>query len=61
MVGIDHRILLISAFLCGASFLILCDTLARIIISPLELPVGVITGIVGGGLFIYALTKKKYA
>lgn len=61
IVGIDHRILLISAFLCGASFLILCDTLARIIISPLELPVGVITGIVGGGLFIYALTKKKYA
>ena len=60
MVGIDHRILLISAFLCGASFLILCDTLARIVISPLELPVGVITGIVGGGVFIYALTKRRY-
>lgn len=59
IVGSDHRILLISAFLSGAGFLILCDTLARTIISPLELPVGVITGIVGGGLFIYALTKKE--
>ncbi len=59
IVGSDHRILLISAFLSGAGFLILCDTLARTIIAPLELPVGVITGIVGGGLFIYALTKKE--
>jgi len=59
IVGSDHRILLISAFLSGAAFLILCDTLARTIIAPLELPVGVITGIVGGGLFIYALTKKE--
>ena len=59
LVGSDHRILLISAFLSGAGFLILCDTLARTIISPLELPVGVITGIIGGGLFIYALTKRQ--
>lgn len=58
-VGGDHRILLISSFLCGAGFLIFCDTLARTIISPLELPVGVITGILGGGLFVYALTKKQ--
>ena len=58
-VGQDHRILLISSFLSGAGFLILCDTLARTVISPLELPVGVVTGILGGSLFIYALTKKK--
>ena len=58
-VGHDHRILLISSFLCGAGFLIFCDTLARTIIAPLELPVGVITGILGGTLFVYALTKKK--
>ena len=60
-VGRDHRILLVSSFLCGGSFLIFCDTLARTIISPLELPVGVITGILGGSLFIYALTKKQAA
>jgi iron complex transport system permease protein len=58
-IGRDHRILLISAFLCGAIFLVFCDTLARILISPLELPVGVITGILGGILFIYALSKKS--
>lgn len=57
-VGGDHRILLIGSFLCGASFLIFCDTLARTIISPVELPVGVITGILGGSLFIYALAKR---
>lgn len=58
-VGGDHRILLISSFLCGASFLIFSDALARIIIAPMELPVGVITGILGGSLFIYALTKRQ--
>ncbi len=58
-VGSDHRILLISSFLCGAGFLIFCDTLARIIISPMELPVGVITGILGGSIFVYALSKRQ--
>jgi len=58
-IGGDHRVLLISSFLCGASFLIFCDTLARTIISPLELPVGVITGILGGSLFVYALSKRQ--
>ena len=58
-VGGDHRILLITSFLAGGSFLILSDTLARTIISPLELPVGVITGILGGTIFIYFLNKRK--
>jgi iron complex transport system permease protein len=57
--GTDHRILFISSFLAGSCFLILCDTLARTIIAPLELPVGVITGIIGGIVFIYALTKRQ--
>ena len=56
--GGDHRILLIASSLCGGIFLILCDTLARTIITPLELPVGVITGIVGGIVFVYFLSKK---
>ena len=58
-VGEDHRILLVASFLCGAAFLVLCDTLARTVIAPLELPVGVITGILGGALFVYALTKRE--
>ncbi|MFH1540760.1 MAG: iron ABC transporter permease [Elusimicrobiota bacterium] len=57
-VGSDHRILLIGSFLCGAIFLIFCDTLARTVISPLELPVGVITGIIGGIMFIGFLNKR---
>jgi len=57
--GPDHRILLVSSFLAGASFLVLCDVIARNIISPLELPVGVITGIIGGIIFIWALSRKQ--
>ncbi len=57
--GPDHRILLISSFLAGAAFLVLCDVIARVIISPLELPVGVITGIIGGIIFVWALSRKQ--
>ena len=59
MIGSDHRILIISSFLGGASFLIMCDIFARTVISPLELPVGVITGIIGGIVFIYILGQKQ--
>lgn len=58
-VGTDHRILLIASFLTGGAFLVFCDTLARTIILPLELPVGVITGILGGSIFVYLLTKRQ--
>jgi iron complex transport system permease protein len=58
VVGGDHRILLVTSYLSGAIFLILCDTLARVVLAPTELPVGVITGLVGGGLFIYALSRR---
>jgi iron complex transport system permease protein len=58
-VGGDHRVLLPSSWLCGAAFLVLCDTLARTVVSPIVLPVGVITGILGGSLFVYALSAGK--
>jgi iron complex transport system permease protein len=57
--GGDHRVLLPAAWICGGAFLVFCDTLARTVISPLELPVGVITGALGGSLFIYALGRKS--
>jgi len=56
--GSDHRTVIIASYITGAIFLILCDLLARTIISPLELPVGIVTGLVGGVIFIYALVKK---
>ena len=60
LVGYDHRVLLITSFLSGAGFLIFCDMLARTVIAPVELPVGVITGILGGTIFIYALSRRLF-
>ncbi len=59
IIGNDYRILLGSSFLGGAIFLILCDTVSRTIISPNELPIGVITGFTGGVLFIAVLSRSK--
>lgn len=58
-VGSDYRILLVSSFLSGGILLIFSDLLARTVIAPNELPIGVITGILGGVFFIVALTQKK--
>lgn len=57
-VGSDYRIKLIASFLSGSVFLILCDVAARTIIAPNELPIGVITGIVGGIVFIVLLNRS---
>ena len=54
----DYRILLPLAFFGGGSFLIICDSVARSIVSPIELPVGVITGIIGGSAFIWVLSRR---
>ena len=59
IVGSDFRILLISSFLAGGSFLVFCDTVARTIIAPNELPIGVITGIIGGLVFIVMLSRTS--
>ena len=58
-VGSDYRIMLIASFLSGSIFLILCDVIARTIISPNELPIGVITGIIGGTVFIVLLSRSQ--
>jgi len=58
IVGVDHRLLLPASCIAGAIFLILCDTLARTIIRPMELPVGVITGLFGGIFFLTFLIKS---
>src|SRR4030066_339892 len=57
--GPDHRLLIPSSALVGASFLIASDTLARTILAPTELPVGVITAAFGGPFFIYLLRTRK--
>lgn len=59
-VGTDYRKLLLTSYLAGSVFLILSDVVARMIIAPNELPIGVITGIIGGAAFILILVKSKY-
>jgi iron complex transport system permease protein len=56
--GPDHRLLLPGAFLGGAAFLVLSDLISRLIITPNELPVGVVTALVGGPFFLYLLRRR---
>ena len=58
--GSDHRLLLPVSALFGASFLILADTVARVVLAPTELPVGVITALCGAPYFIFLLKRKAY-
>jgi iron complex transport system permease protein len=57
--GPDHRILLPASFLGGALFLMMCDTLARSLLENMEIPVGIITSIIGGPFFLFLLLKHK--
>lgn len=59
LVGPDHRVLLPVATFTGGVFLVLCDTLARTAIAPTEIPVGVITALMGAPFFIYLLVHRK--
>ncbi|WP_294395100.1 iron chelate uptake ABC transporter family permease subunit [uncultured Clostridium sp.] len=62
IVGSDHKILLPFSYFGGASFMIICDTIARTIAQPTEIPVGVITAFFGAPYFVYLLyrnTKNK--
>jgi iron complex transport system permease protein len=58
--GADHRLLLPASFLGGAAFLVAADLLARVVIAPAELPVGVITALCGGPFFIYLLRRAGH-
>ena len=58
LTGANHRTLLPCAALFGGTFLVLCDTLARTLFAPHEIPVGVITALSGGPFFLYLLTRK---
>ncbi|MFO8100767.1 MAG: iron ABC transporter permease [Dehalococcoidia bacterium] len=57
--GPDHRFLLPLSTLVGAIFLILADTLARTVMTPEEIPVGIITAFVGAPFFLYLLRQRK--
>ncbi len=59
LVGSDHRVLLPVAMLTGGMFLVVSDTIARTILAPAEIPVGIVTALAGGPLFLYLLLWRK--
>jgi iron complex transport system permease protein len=58
-VGADHRLLIPCSFLLGGAFLAWCDTAARTILAPTEVPVGVITALIGGPFFLWLLRNRR--
>jgi iron complex transport system permease protein len=59
VMGPDHRILLPTSAIVGASFLMICDAIARVVMGSGEAPVGIITALSGAPFFIYLLRRKR--
>lgn len=59
IIGPNHKILIPATCLAGAAFLVLCDTFSRSLIPPVEIPIGVITSLVGAPIFIILLKRKQ--
>ncbi len=58
MVGVDHRLVLPASALFGAAFLVGCDVAARTMFAPVEIPVGVVTAMIGGPFFLWLLVRN---
>ena len=56
--GADHRLLVPASVLLGGAFLAVCDTVARVVLAPHDVPVGVITALLGGPFFIWLLRSR---
>ena len=59
VLGPDHRWLLPASLLGGAIVLVLADLVARTIIAPIEIPVGIVTAVLGGPFFIWLLVRGR--
>jgi len=59
LIGPDHRYLTPATLLFGAAFLVACDTLARTVMPPAELPVGILTSLLGGPFFLWLLLARS--
>ncbi len=59
VIGANHRAVIPVSFIAGGAFLIFCDFIARMVMVPAEVPVGVITALCGGPFFLYLLRKKS--
>ena len=58
MVGSDHRVVLPASACFGAAFLVACDLVARTVLAPIELPVGIVTALIGGPFFLWLLIRR---
>jgi iron complex transport system permease protein len=58
LVGADHRVVVPASALFGAAFLMACDAVARVVLAPVELPVGVVTAVLGAPFFLWLLIRK---
>lgn len=58
-IGSDYRYLLPAVIFTGATVVMLCDTLARVMFAPMEIPVGIIMSALGAPFFLYLLRRKK--
>jgi iron complex transport system permease protein len=59
MVGADHRLVLPASTFLGAGFLVACDIVARTLVAPMELPVGIVTAMIGGPFFLWMLIRTR--
>jgi len=59
LVGPDHRLLLPASALAGGSLLLLADLLARLVLAPAELPIGIVTALLGAPFFLYLLLRGR--
>lgn len=59
LVGPDHRVLLPASALAGASLLLLADIVARMLLIPAELPIGIVTALLGAPFFLYLLLRGR--
>ncbi len=59
LVGADHRVVLPASACFGAAFLIGCDLVSRTVMAPMELPVGIVTAMIGGPFFLWQLVRHS--
>jgi ABC-type Fe3+-siderophore transport system permease subunit len=59
LVGADHRLVLPASIFFGGAFLVVCDALARVVLAPLQLPVGIVTAVIGGPFFLWLLLRRR--
>ena len=58
-VGSTHRLVIVGCLFAGPALLVTADVVARLAFSPLQIPVGIVTGVVGGSFFLYLMRRRR--